>query len=631
MEEVEATIGNVGNMDTGIEEEFGMDRVPENGTDVFLFRLVGIFGDDGFAILRDGGGTKIRISSEKAHEVEKVRPEHEKILAAGAVIHHAVDLHLDEITDEFGALGLEADDVGIETHRMENGELQPLLLGEGDQLIRLAQGAGDGTLDTDVGAGLESGLHHFIAFARLPGTDRDEIERLFFEHLAIVAVGGLGTGADLGGVEPRGIGVGDGDEAHSIEALEKEIEPMAEVSGSGVSDRGGAEILRDDRFGCGFLGQVRDGFRGMDRLGAEFDEGSILRDRLLDGSLGRLGRGAFIGAHGFFRGLFLPGTWLAGLALADHPGRRHSGTPKDRVLLLLIVLSHRARGYTGRGPPAMPKFHPFQTFGFSVILTNGRISASLEDCMVRQNVHDSRMSRGFSVLGGIALISGLLLGVPAMWGDESVYSSKEPSRDGTGKVYMGREISQTVSSHAISWLERRDREGEEKPSLVIENLELKPDDVVADIGAGSGYFSFLLAPLVPQGKVLAVDIQQEMLDFVEGRKKLKQVANVETLLGTVEDTRLPEGQVDVVIMVDAYHEFSHPREMMQSIVKGLAPGGRVVFLEYRGEDPKVPIKPLHKMTVKQITREMEAVGLRFVEVRDFLPIQHFLVFQKPAP
>lgn len=241
------------------------------------------------------------------------------------------------------------------------------------------------------------------------------------------------------------------------------------------------------------------------------------------------------------------------------------------------------------------------------------------------------MSRGFSVLGGIALLSGLLFGVPAMRAEDSVYSAKEPSRDGTGKVYMGREISQTVSSHAISWLERRDREGEEKPSLVIENLELKPDDVVADIGAGSGYFSFLLAPLVPKGKVLAVDIQQEMLDFVEGRKKLKQVANVETLLGTVEDTRLPEGQVDVVIMVDAYHEFSHPREMMESIVKGLVPGGRVVFLEYRGEDPKVPIKPLHKMTVKQITREMEAVGLRFVEVRDFLPIQHFLVFQKPNP
>jgi predicted methyltransferase len=131
----------------------------------------------------------------------------------------------------------------------------------------------------------------------------------------------------------------------------------------------------------------------------------------------------------------------------------------------------------------------------------------------------------FSVLSCFLVLSGLRAE------EAGAYTTKEPSRDGTGKVYMGREIAQTVSSHAISWLERRDREAEERPTLVMENLGLKPDDVVADIGAGSGYFSFLMAPLVPQGKVLAVDIQQEMLDFVEGRKKLKKVANVETLLG----------------------------------------------------------------------------------------------------
>ncbi|NLT69355.1 MAG: class I SAM-dependent methyltransferase [Verrucomicrobiaceae bacterium] len=228
-----------------------------------------------------------------------------------------------------------------------------------------------------------------------------------------------------------------------------------------------------------------------------------------------------------------------------------------------------------------------------------------------------------------ALLGLAFFPVSARAGEE-YYTSKEPSRDGTGKVYMGREISQTVSSHAISWLERRDREGEEKPSLVLEHLDLKPTDVIADIGAGSGYFSILLAPLVPEGRVIAQDIQQEMLDFVEGRKKLSATPNVETLLGTPEDTRLPEGEVDLAILVDAYHEFSHPREMMESIVKGLAPGGRVVFVEYRGEDPTVPIKPLHKMTVKQISAEMAVVGLEFVEVRDFLPIQHFLVFRKPG-
>jgi SAM-dependent methyltransferase len=166
----------------------------------------------------------------------------------------------------------------------------------------------------------------------------------------------------------------------------------------------------------------------------------------------------------------------------------------------------------------------------------------------------------------LSLALGGFLVLPGLRSEEAVpYTSKEPSRDGTGKVYMGREIAHTVSSHAISWLERRDREAEERPTLVMQNLGLKPDDIVADIGAGSGYFSFLMAPLVPQGKVLAVDIQQEMLDFVEGRKKLKKVANVETLLGTIEDTRLPEGQVDLVLMVDAYHEFSHPLEMMRSI------------------------------------------------------------------
>ncbi|MEM9281420.1 MAG: methyltransferase domain-containing protein [Verrucomicrobiota bacterium] len=211
------------------------------------------------------------------------------------------------------------------------------------------------------------------------------------------------------------------------------------------------------------------------------------------------------------------------------------------------------------------------------------------------------------------------------------YSVKEPSRDGIGKVYMGREISQVVSRHAIDWLERRARESEERPSLVMEQLGLNQDDVVADIGAGSGYFTFLLAPWVPEGKVLAVDIQPEMLQFIEERRERKGLPQIETVLGTIEDTNLPENTVDLVLMVDAYHEFSHPREMGESIVRGLKPGGRVVLLEYRGEDPSVPIKPLHKMTVKQVKNEMEAIGLEFIEVRDFLPIQHFLVFRKPDP
>ena len=209
------------------------------------------------------------------------------------------------------------------------------------------------------------------------------------------------------------------------------------------------------------------------------------------------------------------------------------------------------------------------------------------------------------------------------------YTQKKPTRDGIGKVYMGREISHTVSSHAIRWLERPDREDEENPSRVMAQLELEGDETIADIGAGSGYFTFMMAPHVPKGKVIAVDIQQEMLDFLEGKRKLKKAANVETLLGTIEDTKLPENSTDLVLMVDAYHEFSHPREMMESVVKGLKPGGRVILLEYRAEDPTVPIKPLHKMTVLQVKAEMKAVGLEFAELRDFLPTQHFLVFKKP--
>ncbi len=208
------------------------------------------------------------------------------------------------------------------------------------------------------------------------------------------------------------------------------------------------------------------------------------------------------------------------------------------------------------------------------------------------------------------------------------YTLGKRSRDGIGKFYMGREISQVVGHAAIRWLERPEREREELPDKVVTNLELRPGDTVADVGAGSGYFTFRMAEKVPEGRVIAVDIQEAMLNFIGLRAKSKGVENVETLKGEVDDTRLPEGEVDVVLMVDAYHEFSHPREMMESIVEGLKPGGRVVLIEYRGEDPNVPIKPLHKMTQAQVKKEMDAVGLTWKETRDFLPSQHFMVFEK---
>ncbi len=214
-------------------------------------------------------------------------------------------------------------------------------------------------------------------------------------------------------------------------------------------------------------------------------------------------------------------------------------------------------------------------------------------------------------------------------GASSPYTEKKPSRDGTGKVYMGREISHVVGHGAIRWLERPERIKEEAPDLMVKKMNIKPDDIVADIGAGSGYFTFRIQPLVPKGQVIAVDIQDSMLGFIENRVKEGGFKNVKTHKGIPEDTQLPADSITVAFIVDAYHEFSHPWEMIRSIVKALKPGGRLILLEYRGEDPKVPIKPLHKMTEQQSIREMEAAGLKHKKTLEFLPTQHFMVFVKP--
>ncbi|MFP6857447.1 MAG: methyltransferase domain-containing protein [Roseibacillus sp.] len=213
---------------------------------------------------------------------------------------------------------------------------------------------------------------------------------------------------------------------------------------------------------------------------------------------------------------------------------------------------------------------------------------------------------------------------------EDIYSQGRKTFDGTGKYYMGREIAYVMGHQAIRWLERADREKEEAPSKAIAALNLKPTDVIADIGAGSGYYTFRLAPLVPNGKVIAVDIQPEMIEFLEKKEKKLGITNVEAHLGMVDDTKLKPESIDAALMVDAYHEFSHPREMMESLFKALKPGGRIVLLEYRAEDPTVPIKPLHKMTEAQSRKEMEVVGLKWKSTDSkLLPWQHFMVFVKP--
>ena len=211
------------------------------------------------------------------------------------------------------------------------------------------------------------------------------------------------------------------------------------------------------------------------------------------------------------------------------------------------------------------------------------------------------------------------------------YEIREASSDGTGRFYMGREIARVMGHLAAGWLERPTREQEERTDLLLQMLDPAPDDIVADLGAGTGYFTFPLARRVPQGRVIAVDIQPEMLAIIERRRADADVTNVETLLAAECDPGMPPGTVDLVLMVDAYHEFSCPREVMLGIARSLAPNGRVMLVEYRGEDQSVPIKRLHKMTVAQATREMEAAGLKLVALDDRLPLQHVMTFRRSGP
>ena len=203
-------------------------------------------------------------------------------------------------------------------------------------------------------------------------------------------------------------------------------------------------------------------------------------------------------------------------------------------------------------------------------------------------------------------------------------------RDGIGKVYMGRQISHVMGHQGASWLERGSRRTEERTDLLIANLPLEPDFVVADIGAGTGYFSLPIAARVPQGRVLAVDIQPEMLEIISSRIVQSGIANVEPVLGGIDSPNLAASSVDLAFIVDAYHEFSHPFEMGQGLFQALKPGGQLVLIEYRGEDPSVPIKRLHKMTAQQAGKEMRALGFNGPDVLDVLPQQHILIFTKPG-
>jgi ubiquinone/menaquinone biosynthesis C-methylase UbiE len=207
----------------------------------------------------------------------------------------------------------------------------------------------------------------------------------------------------------------------------------------------------------------------------------------------------------------------------------------------------------------------------------------------------------------------------------------EHSRDGIGKFYMGREIAHFMTHQGADWLERPERDEEEHTGKLVAQLGIRRGDVIADIGAGTGYFSRRLATNTgPSGRVFAVEIQPEMLDLLTNQTARAGITNVIPVLGTITDPKLPASSVDLAIMVDVYHEFDHPWEMMQAIVGSLKPGGRVVFVEFRGEDPAVPIKPLHKMTEAQLKKEMSVQTLDWVETIGALPRQHIIVFKKSS-
>jgi precorrin-6B methylase 2 len=201
--------------------------------------------------------------------------------------------------------------------------------------------------------------------------------------------------------------------------------------------------------------------------------------------------------------------------------------------------------------------------------------------------------------------------------------------DGTGKFYMGREIAQVMGPGGIEWLERSQRETEERPAQVLDALQLHPGEVVVDLGAGSGYFTFRMAPLVGKsGEVLAVDVQDEMLQTLTQRAAALKLTNVQVIKGTDMDPHLPAGAVDLVLMVDVYHELAYPHEVMEKVRESLKSKGRVVFVEYRKEDHSVPIKEVHKMAVQQLEKEMNAIGLVRERTVETLPQQHIVIFEK---
>jgi len=208
------------------------------------------------------------------------------------------------------------------------------------------------------------------------------------------------------------------------------------------------------------------------------------------------------------------------------------------------------------------------------------------------------------------------------------YKIKTGDPNGINKWYMGRQIAQVMSHYGIDWLERKEREMEENTSLLLKNLGVKPGMIIADIGAGSGYQSALLSKMVGSGKVFAVDVEPEMIAYLNERIKQEKLSHIVPVLSTEQNVSLPENSIDMMLLVDVYHEFSYPYEMTLSMLAALKPGGKLVLVEFRSEDPTVPIKTIHKMSEAQAIKEFKATGFAFDKNINNLPWQHCMVFTK---
>jgi SAM-dependent methyltransferase len=208
------------------------------------------------------------------------------------------------------------------------------------------------------------------------------------------------------------------------------------------------------------------------------------------------------------------------------------------------------------------------------------------------------------------------------------YTYKSGSYNGIGKWYMGREIAHVMGFQGMEWLERPEREKEESTSVLLKNMDIQSGDIIADIGAGSGYHVFKMAPAASAGQIYAVDIQPEMLEEMSNRKQVNGIQNVNLIQGTEQSVNLPENTIDKILMVDVYHEFNYPIEMIAAMRQALKQDGEIYLIEYRGEDPNIPIKTIHKMTEAQSVKEFEANGFKLKENIDNLPWQHCMVFVK---